>query len=107
MTVNADQIAKGATAYYEAELAAKTSGVSQFAAFFLLPSVPGMVKRKVAELAATPFAADLVNADGLVDLDAVRDRAQMAMAKCGSVELMGFRLNADDVSKLYDYIRRA
>lgn len=107
MTVSVDQIAKGVTAYYEAELASKTSGVAQFASFFILPSIPGLVKGKVAELSATPFAAGLVNENGLVDIDAVRDRAQSAMQKCGSLEVMGFRLNADDVSKLYDYIRRA
>lgn len=107
MTVNADQIAKGVTAFYESELATKTSGIGQFTAYFILPSVPGIVRQKVAELAATPLANDLVNADGLIELELLRDRAQTAMQKCGSLEIMGFRLNSDDISKLYDYIRRS
>lgn len=107
MTVNMDQIVKGVSTYYETELASKTSGVGQFAAFFILPSIPGIVRSKLQALTASPFAADMVTPDGLVDLDAVRNRAQTAMQKCGSVEVMGFRLNNDDISRLYEYIRRA
>ena len=107
MNVNADQMARGVAMFYEAEIASKTSGIGKFTSYFVLPSIPEIVRKKVAEFSTSPLAEGLVNADGLIDLDMVRDRAQAAMQKCGSVEAMGFRLDANDISSLYDYIRRA
>ena len=107
MTVTMDQLQRGVVSYYEAEIAQRASGVGQFAAYFIMPSIPGMVAQKVEQFRNLPIASGLITADGLVDIDAVRDRAAEAMKHCGSIELYGFRLNADDVTKLYDHIRRA
>ena len=107
MTVSMDQLINGIAAYYESEFCQKASGVDKFAAYFMLPSIPGIVRSKVEQFRTTPFAEGLVNQDGLVDIDAVRDRANTAMQHVGSLDLMGFRLGNADVDKLYDAIRRA
>ena len=107
MTVNVDQIKKGVQSYYENEFCQKASGVDKFAAYFMLPSVPMLVQNKLEQFRATPYSVGMIDADGLVDLDSVRDRAISAMQHCGSLEVMGFRLGESDVDKLYEAIRRS
>ena len=107
MTVSMEQLQRGITSYYESEFCQKSSGVDKFAAYFMLPSIPGIVAKKIDQFRNTPFAEGLINPDGLVDVDAVRERANTAMQHCGSLELMGFRLDTADVDKIYDFIRRA
>lgn len=107
MTVTMDQVKRGTQAYYETEFCQKATGMDKFAAYFMLPSVPSIVQSKLEQFKSTPLAAGLFNSDGLVDIDAVRERALTAMEHCGNVEVMGFRLGAADIDKLYDNIRRA
>lgn len=107
MTVTADQIKKGAISYFETEICQKASGVDKFAAYFVLPSIPGIVQTKLDQFGGSPFANGLINPDGQVDLDAVRERALAAMQHCGSLDIMGFRLGPDDVESIYNSIRRA
>ncbi len=105
--VTLDQFQNGITAYYEHEIAQKASGIGQFGAYFFLPSLSNIVKGKIAGLRESPLAEGLISPDGLIDLEAVRDRAAAAMQHCGSIDIMGFRLDRSDVDSLYDYIRRA
>lgn len=105
--VTMDQIINGTMAYYEAEIAQKATGVGKFAAYFALPSIPKIIRSKADTLRASPLTADLINADGLVDLEAVKERATQAMQHCGSVDVMGFRLGQADIDQLYNAIRRA
>ena len=107
MMVTLDQIQRGAVSYYESEIAQKANGFGQFAAYFFMPSIPAIIQDKINQFRDSPLADGLINADGLVDLDAVRDRAMGAMQHCGSLEIAGFRLNSDDVNKAYEAIRRA
>lgn len=105
--VTIDQILNGITAYYEKEIAQKASGIGQFAAYFFLPSISNVVQEKISMLRNSPLGAGIINSDGLIDVEAARDRAITAMQHCGSVDVMGFRLNQNDVETLYDYIRRS
>ena len=107
MNARIDQIQRGAAMYFEEEICRKAVGPGQFLAYFALPSVPKIVEDKVRQFAASPLGADLVSEDGSIALDRVRDRAKDAMNNVGSLEIMGFRLNTDDVDSLYEYIRRA
>ena len=105
--VTLDQVQNGFTAYYEREFAQKASGIGQFAAYFFMPSIPALIQEKIAALRESPLANGLISPDGLVDLEAARDRAISAMQHCGSVDIMGFRISKNDIDSLYDYIRRA
>lgn len=107
MMVTLDQIQRGAMAYYETEIAQKANGIGQFAAYFFLPAIPGVVAEKVTQLRESPIGNLLFNADGLADIDKIKEYAESAMQHCGSIELAGFRLDASDVAKAYDAIRRA
>ena len=107
MMVTLDQIQNGVTSYYEREIAQKANGLGQFAAYFFMPSVPALIREKVESFKGSPLVNGLISPDGLVDLEAVRDRAADAMQHCGSIDVMGFRLNRSDIDSLYDYIRRA
>lgn len=106
MMVTMDQIKRGAMAYYESEIAQKANGIGQFAAYFILPALPGIIDQKVAQLRQSPIGSMLFNADGLVDLDKVKEYAESAMQHCGNIEISGFRLDATDIQKAYDAIRR-
>ena len=105
--VTIDQVQNGIAAYYEREIAQKANGLGQFAAYFFLPSISSMVSEKINMLRASPLGTGIINADGLIDLDTARERAMSAMQHCGSVDIMGFRLNQNDVENLYEYIRRS
>lgn len=107
MMVTMDQIKRGAMAYYETEIAQKANGIGQFAAYFLIPAIPGIIDQKVTQLRDSPIGAMLFNADGLADLDKIKEYADNAMQHCGSVEISGFRLDTTDVQKAYDAIRRS
>ena len=105
--VTMDQFINGVLAYYETEIAQKATGVGKFAAYFAMPSIPRIIREKSDQLRSSALLADLINADGLIDLDAVRDRAAQAMQHCGSLDVLGFRLGPADVELLYDKIRRS
>lgn len=105
--VTLDQFVNGIMAYYETEIAQKASGAGKFAAYFAMPAIPNLVREKAEKLRNSPLIEGLMNADGLIDLETVRDRAAQAMQHCGSIDIMGFRLGPADVELLYDKIRRA
>lgn len=94
-------------AYYETDIAQKANGVGQFAAYFFQPAVPLIIEQKVAQLRESPVGVLLFNADGLADIEKVKEYADNAMQHCGSVEIFGFRLDITDIQKAYDAIRRA
>lgn len=104
--VTHDQVIRGATNYYDREIAQKSKGAVRFAAYFLLPSVPGMVEGYVQAFCSSPAAGEIMDGDR-INLEEARDRALQAMEKCGSVEMYGFRFNAQDIEHLYEYIIRA
>ena len=105
--VTLDQIKRGVASYYEAEFCQKATGLGKFAAYFVMPSLPGIIDRYMGKLDGLPVLDGIKNADGLFDMEAAKDRAMTAMQHCGNVELMGYRLNADDVEKLYRHIMEA
>lgn len=105
--VTMDQFVNGVMDYYEAEIAQKASGAGKFAAYFAMPSIPKIIREKTEKLRGSPLVDGLINPDGLIDIDAVRERAAQAMQHCGSLDIMGFRLGPSDVDMLYDRIRRA
>lgn len=107
MTVTMDQVLRGVQSYYETEFCQKASGVDKFAAYFMLPVIPNIVKKKLDAFKGSPLVDDLINSDGLVEIDTVRERAAAAMQHCGSLDIMGFRLNVDDIDRLYESIRRS
>lgn len=105
--VTMDQFINGVMSYYETEIAQKATGIGKFTAYFAMPGIPKMVRERYDRLRGSPFMEGLVNSDGLIDIDAARDRAMQAMQHCGSIDVMGFRLNCEDVDILADRIRRA
>ena len=104
--ITMDQFINGAMAYYETEIAQKASGAGKFAAYFAMPTIPKIIRDKTEQLKGSPFFDGLINPDGLIDLEALRDRASQAMQHCGSLDIMGFRLGPSDIDMLYDKIRR-
>ena len=105
--ITMDQFINGVSNYYEQEFCQKANGIAKFTAYFMMPSIPTLVRNKIEPLRGTPFMDGIMDADGKIDLDAVRDRALNAMTHCGSIDVAGFRLNDSDVNKLYEAIRRA
>lgn len=105
--ITIDQFISGAMSYYETEICQKASGIGKFTAYFMMPSIPQMIRSRVDQLRGSPFLEGIMNPDGLIELDTLRDRANQAMQHCGSLDVMGFRLNQSDIDILYDKIRRA
>ena len=105
--ITMDQFVNGVMSYYETEIAQKAQGLGKFTAYFAMPGIPKLIREKAEQLRGSPLMEGLINADGLIDLDAFRERASQAMQHCGSLDIMGFRLGPSDVDMLYDKIRRA
>lgn len=104
--VNVDQVVRGACGYFENEICRKATGVAKFGAYFMLPMLPQKVNDLMAAYAASPLFSSIFR-DGQIDLELARDYAREAMRQCGSLDVMGFRLDSTDVDSLYEYIRRA
>ena len=107
MMVTQSQIIKGVSNYFEAEICQKASGLMQFGAYFMLPSISARVQAALTDPKVIPMLSDVINADGLYNLDEIKDRAAKAMKHCGRLEFYGLILNSEDVDLLYDYIKRA
>lgn len=102
-----EQIKKGVSSYYEIDMCQKLSGFERFAAYFVLPSIPNLVQDKIEKYKDNPLLFGIFDDNGLVDLEVAKERASLAMQKCGSIDLAGFRLTQSDVERVYDSIRRA
>lgn len=107
MMVTVDQICRGFAEYYETEVCQKASGIGQFGAYFMLPSINGIIRRKYEELRGSDLLRDIISEDGLLDLDQAHARAAEAMQHCGSLEVAGFKLTSADVDALYSAIKSA
>ena len=105
MYVNYDQLERGVMNFYEKELAQKASGVSQFAMYFLMASIPKKLRGYYDTVRQMGVVDDMINPDGLIDLDMARGRASEAMGKCNGFTLADFRFGAADVDRLYSYIQ--
>lgn len=107
MTVTIEQFERGLLNYYESEIAQKATGLGQFAAYFLAPSIPNKVRKKIEDLRGSGMIDDIITPDGQIYIDIARDRALNAMQHCKTVELYGFKFNSSDITKLYDAVERA
>ena len=105
--VTQEQIIKGIANYYEVEICQKASGLMQFGAYFLLPSIPARAQSILSDPKVSPILSDLRNEDGLYDLEEVKKRASEAMRHVGRLEIYGVALNDDDVNMIYNYIKRS
>lgn len=105
--VTKESVMAGVTQYIEAECARKADSTGQFLAYFMLPSIPKLVRDYMGKAESSGLLCDLMTSDGLINIDEAEQRAASAMSKVGHIDMFGFRLNENDVHTLADYIRRA
>jgi len=105
--VNIEQVEKGIHSYAERELASKVNGLSRFAVYMVLPSVNRIVYDNYEKLRHNGIIADMLDDEGNIDIDMLRERAITAMEHVHSIEMYGFRFSKDDIDMLYDHITKA
>lgn len=104
MTVNIEQIQRGAVSFVENEIAAKASGVRKFMIYFALPSLSSRIPDYISKLKS--LAPHVFDPNGNVLIDEVYSMAKSAVQKSGSFEFMDIIFDEMDVDKLYSYIKR-
>ena len=104
MTVNIEQIQRGAISFIENEIASKATGLRKFMIYFAMPSLSSRIPDYISKLKSlTPQVFDT---NGNVLIDDVYNMAKSAVQKTGSFEFMDIIFDEMDVDKLYSYIKR-
>lgn len=105
MAVTIQQVKAGVNSYVDAEVARKAEGLTKFGVYFMLPRIDKVIDGYYQKAVNNPMFADMFDANGNIELDAVYNTAVDAMTKTGQIELAGFRFGRNDVDMLYNYIR--
>jgi hypothetical protein len=105
MFVSLDKIQSGVINYVEMEIAAKATGVTKFATYFVMPRIHKMVESYVTSFAENPITSDLFDEYKNLNIDEVYNMAKEAIRKSGQFAFFGLIFNESDIDKLYDYIK--
>lgn len=105
MIVTLQQLQMGVTNYIETEIAAKATGFSKFAIYFVLPKISSKIVDIVNSYKDNPMTKDFFADNGNVNLDEVYKSAKSAISKTGQFTLYGIIFNESDVDKLYEIIK--
>lgn len=113
MKVSFDRLVEGVTGYIRAEILPNlpSSGVQGFGVGVAASLAMARIEQLMRQLLDNPVVAMLgvVDADGMIDLDAIRDAAIQAMPSMGiKVPVFGqlsLAFDDGDINKLYSMIR--
>lgn len=105
MVVNTQQVQMGVAKYIELELAAKATGFSKFAIYFILPKVSNKVAQLINEYRDNPMTKDFFDTNGNINIDEIYNMAKSAISRSGQFTLYGIIFNESDIDKLYEYIK--
>jgi hypothetical protein len=110
MLVNTDQIRMGVKKYIEYELAQKSSGITKFMIYFVMPSMDKKITNYIVKAQDNEMFEDMFDDNKNIHLDKVYDRAIFAAEKTGNkilIEKYGISLDRSDIEKIYSYIRES
>ena len=110
MIVNTDKIRIGAKKYIENELACKSTVITKFVIYFIMPSMDKKIMDYISKMQDNEMFDDMFDENKNVHLDKVYDRALFAIDKSGNKLLLdkyGISLDRSDIEKLYSYIRES
>lgn len=107
MTVTLEQIQAGIVKYIDVEIAPKANGLTKFAVYFFVPSLPKMINNKFNEYKSNPLFTDLFDENGNVELDEIYARAKEAMKHSGKVLIpqINYFIDEHDIDILYNLIK--
>lgn len=108
MLVTKESTIRGIKTYISREIANRTSGLTQFVIYFIMPSLDKKIGSMYDSLLADELFSDLF-CDGKLDLDVTKERASQAMDASGGklkIAAAGLEINLkhDDIDLLYGYI---
>lgn len=108
MFITREAAIRGVKNYIGREIANKSSGLSQFAIYFALPSLDRKIGAMYDSFSSGDLFCDMFQ-DGKLDLDVARDRAYSALESAGGrvqIDVAGLNVNMkrEDIDLLYGYI---
>ena len=110
MLVNTDQVRMGIKKYVEYELAQKSSGVTKFMIYFIMPSMDKKITNYIVKAQDNEIFEEMFDENKNIHLDKVYDRAIFAAEKAGNkilIDKYGISLDRSDIEKIYSYIRES
>jgi hypothetical protein len=108
MQITQEQLHNAFMIYLEEDIASKASGVTKFASYFIIAGLHGHPEKTVGALLNNPLIqmTNVVESNGLINVDNLYNSAKLAMDKCGKITLSGITFSAADIDKIYNIIQR-
>lgn len=108
MIVTKEQLHQAIVTYADQEIAAKATGITKFATYFLISSLYNHPEKTVGVLLDNPLIrmTDVVTPEGNIKADDLYSAARSAMEKCVSITLAGITFTVPDVDKIYTLLQR-
>jgi hypothetical protein len=108
MQITKEQLHNAFMVYLEEDIASKASGVTKFASYFLLSSLYNHPEKTVGALLDNPLIrmTNVVEENGLINVDNLYNSAKAAMEKCGKVTIANITFSASDIDKVFNIIQR-
>ena len=108
MIVTKEQLHQAIITYAEQEIAAKSTGVTKFATYFLISSLYNRPDKTVGLLLDNPLIrmTDVLTPEGNIKADELYSAARSAMERCVSITLAGITFTVPDVDKIYTLLQR-
>lgn len=107
MIVTREQLHNALMIYAEKEIAMKASGVTRFAAYFLISRFYEHPEKTVGAILEHPLVkmADIENPNGTIKADELYMAARAAMEKAVSVTISGITFSVPDIDKIYTILQ--
>lgn len=107
--VNLTQIELGLMNYIEAEIIAKAAPLQKFMTGTAVALAAPKFKKMILDYTNNPVmkTLEVVDENGMVDIDKVYTAAKEAYKKSGSISAFGLVFDEKDLDKLYEHIKKA
>jgi hypothetical protein len=108
MIVSAEKLHKAIITFFEEEVAAKATGFTKFATYFLISSLYNHPEKTVGAILDNPLIkmTNIVSEEGHINADDLYSAARSAMEKTQSVTLAGITFGVPDVDHIYTILQR-
>jgi hypothetical protein len=108
MQITKEQLHNAFMVYLEEDIASKASGVTKFASYFIIAGLYGHPEKTVGALLNNPLIqmTDVVESNGLINVDSLYNASRTAMEKCGKITISGITFSSADIDKIFNIIQR-
>lgn len=107
MIITLEQLQAGLIKYIDLEIAPKANGLTKFAVYFIVPSIPGLLSTKFDEIKKSGLFNDLLDEAGNIKLEPTYNRVKESIKKSGKILIpkLNYFVDETDIEKLYSILK--